>query len=102
MKSLAAMRICYGDDPINMAADLSSKERRKLVCMVKETPFSGVHLENMLSLTREGVVMFPPAPAWYTRPESLGEAEDQSIDRMLDIFHLDTGEFERWVGSNNK
>lgn len=102
MKTLASIRMGYSDDLVSRAADVTLKERRKLVMVVRETPFSDIHLENMLSLTRSGAIMFPPMPAWYTRPESLSDVEDQTVGRMLDMFHLDTGDFERWGGFNPK
>ncbi|KAF2813168.1 3-polyprenyl-4-hydroxybenzoate decarboxylase [Mytilinidion resinicola] len=98
MKTLASIRMGYSDDLISRAADVMLKERRKLVLAVRETPLSDIHLENMLSLTRSGAVIFPPVPAWYTRPRDIGEMEDQSVGRMLDMFQLDTGDFERWEG----
>ncbi|KAI9743774.1 MAG: phenylacrylic acid decarboxylase [Claussenomyces sp. TS43310] len=98
MKTLSGIRMGYCDDLITRAADVTLKERRKLVLVARETPLSDIHLENMLGLTRSGAIIFPPVPAWYTRPEKLDEVEDQSVGRMLDMFHLDTGDFERWQG----
>lgn len=73
--------------------------------MARETSLSHIHLGNMLAVTRSGGITFPPVPAFYTRPKSLGDVEDvgdQSVGRMLDMFHLDTGDFERWDGFNSK
>lgn len=102
MKTLAGMRMGYCDDLISRAADVTLKERRKLVVVARETPLSSIHLENMLALMRAGAIIFPPVPAWYTRPEKVEEVEDQSVGRMLDMFDLDTGDFERWDGFNWK
>jgi len=98
MKTLGAIRAGFGDDLIARSADVVLKERRRLVMVVRETPLSDIHLENMLSLTRSGAVIFPPVPAFYTRPKSVADIVDQSVGRMLDMFHLDTGDFERWNG----
>ncbi|TVY24090.1 Flavin prenyltransferase PAD1, mitochondrial [Lachnellula hyalina] len=102
MKSLAGIRTGYCSDLIARAADVILKERRKLVMVVRETPLSDIHLENMLSLTRSGAIMFPPVPAFYTRPDSVDDIIQQSVGRMLDMFDLDTGDFERWEGMKQK
>jgi phenylacrylic acid decarboxylase len=98
MKTLAAIRIGYSDDLITRAADVTLKEDRTLLLAVRETPLSDIHLDNMLFLRRAGAIIFPPVPAFYTRPESLEEMIDQSVGRMLDSFHINTDGFERWDG----
>ncbi|KAB8260473.1 Phenylacrylic acid decarboxylase [Aspergillus pseudonomiae] len=98
MRTLSAVRTGFADDLICRAADVTLKERRKLVLVVRETPLSGIHLENMLDLTRYGAVIFPPMPAFYTMPQSVDDIVTQSVGRMLDMFGLDAGNFERWDG----
>jgi 4-hydroxy-3-polyprenylbenzoate decarboxylase len=98
MKTLAAIRTGLCDDLISRAADVSLKENRKLVMVVRETPLSDIHLENMLSLRRAGATIFPPVPALYTRPRSLGEVVDQSVGKMLDSLNIHVDSFERWNG----
>jgi 4-hydroxy-3-polyprenylbenzoate decarboxylase len=98
MKTLAATRMGYSNDLISRAADVTLKERRKLVLVTRETPLSDIHLDNMLSLTRSGAIIFPPMPAFYTKPASVDDVVQQSVGRMLDMFDLDTGNFERWTG----
>lgn len=98
MKTLAAIRTGLCDDLISRAADVSLKENRKLVMVVRETPLSDIHLENMLSLRRAGATIFPPVPALYTRPSSLGDVVDQSVGRMLDSLDIHIDSFERWNG----
>lgn len=98
MKTLAAVRIGFGDDLITRAADVTLKEERKLVLAVRETPLNDIHLENMLAVRRAGAVIFPPVPAFYTRPTTIEEIVDQSVGRMLDALGLHVEGFERWDG----
>jgi phenylacrylic acid decarboxylase len=98
MKTLAAVRIGFCDDLISRAADVTLKERRALMLVPRETPLSDIHLENLLAVRKMGAIVFPPMPAFYTRPKSLEELVDQSIGRMLDNFGIHTDGFERWNG----
>jgi 4-hydroxy-3-polyprenylbenzoate decarboxylase len=98
MKTLAGIRIGYADDLIGRAADVCLKERRKLVLVPRETPLNDVHLDNMLTLSRMGVVIFPPTPAWYNQPHSLDDAIDHLVGRMLDQFGLRPDSVKRWEG----
>jgi 4-hydroxy-3-polyprenylbenzoate decarboxylase len=96
-RTLAAIAHGIGDNLIHRAADVVLKERRKLVLAVRESPFSEIHLENMLKLSRMGVVISPPLPAFYTRPASIDEMVDHCVSRLLDQLgvHLDV---TRWAG----
>jgi len=98
MKTLAAVRSGYTNDLLSRAADVCLKENRRLLLAVRETPLSDVHLDNMLFLRRAGAVIFPPVPAFYTRPGSLDDIVDQSVGRMLDALNIYTAGFERWHG----
>ncbi|KAL4943114.1 hypothetical protein BDV06DRAFT_234973 [Aspergillus oleicola] len=98
MKTLAAINSGFCDDLISRTADVMLKERRKIVLIARETPLSEIHLRNMLEVTRAGAIIFPPVPAFYIRPASVEELIDQSVGRVLDLFDLDTGDFERWEG----
>ncbi|KAM0471293.1 hypothetical protein ACHAPX_009476 [Trichoderma viride] len=98
MKTLASITTGLCDDLISRAADVMLKERRKLVLVARETPLSEIHLRNMLDVTRAGAIIFPPVPAYYIRPASVDDLVNQSVGRMLDMFDLDTEEFERWNG----
>jgi 4-hydroxy-3-polyprenylbenzoate decarboxylase len=99
MRTLSAVRTGFADDLICRAADVILKERRKLVIVVRETPLSGIHLENMLALSRLGAVIFPPVPAFYTHPKSISDMVNQSVGRMLDMLGLETDSFTRWDGN---
>ena len=81
---------------IHRAADVVLKERRKLVLVVREAPFSEIHLENMLKLSRMGVVIFPPVPAFYNHPQSVEELVDHVVMRVLDQFGVHLNLMERW------
>ncbi|RDW67260.1 UbiX family flavin prenyltransferase [Aspergillus mulundensis] len=98
MKTLAAIHSGFCDDLISRTADVMLKERRKLVLVARETPLSEIHLRNMLEVTRAGAIIFPPVPAYYIRPSSVEDLVDQSVGRVLDLFDLETGDFERWEG----
>jgi phenylacrylic acid decarboxylase len=98
MKTLAAIHAGFCDDLISRAADVMLKERRKLVLVARETPLSEILLRNMLEVTRAGAIIFPPVPAYYIRAAGVDDLIDQSVGRMLDLFDLDTGGYERWNG----
>jgi 4-hydroxy-3-polyprenylbenzoate decarboxylase len=98
MKTLAGIRAGYADGLVGRAADVVLKERRKLVLVPRETPLSEVHLENMLALSRMGVVMVPPMPAFYNAPQSLDDVVDHVVSRVLDQFGLSAPQARRWTG----
>jgi 4-hydroxy-3-polyprenylbenzoate decarboxylase len=98
MKTLAAISSGYCDDLISRAADVILKEHHRLVLVARECPLSGIHLQNMLSATQNGAVIFPPVPAFYIRPSSVDNLVDHTVGRVLDLFHLDTGDLNRWEG----
>jgi phenylacrylic acid decarboxylase len=98
MKTLAAIHSGFCDDLISRTADVMLKERRKLILVARETPLSEIHLRNMLEVTRAGAIIFPPMPAFYIKPASVEDLVDQSVGRVLDLFDLETGDFERWNG----
>ncbi|KAL6915203.1 hypothetical protein FSST1_012963 [Fusarium sambucinum] len=98
MKTLTAVRSGYCDDLISRAADVTLKEDRKLLLAIRETPLSSIHLENMLALRRANAIIFPPVPAFYTRPASIQDIVGQSAGRMLDMMGIFTDGFERWEG----
>jgi 4-hydroxy-3-polyprenylbenzoate decarboxylase len=81
---------------LTRAADVVLKERRRLVLMVRETPFHLGHLRTMVSLTEMGAIIAPPLPAFYTRPKTLEDLIDQSVGRCLDLFGLSWGGVKRW------
>ncbi len=98
MKTLAAIRMGFGDSLITRSADVALKERRKLVLLARESPFSEIHLENMLSLARMGVVIFPPIPAFYNKPVTVDDIVNHVVGRLLDQFGLNMPGVKRWIG----
>ncbi|MBL1098382.1 non-oxidative hydroxyarylic acid decarboxylases subunit B [Streptomyces coffeae] len=97
-KTLAAIRAGYGSDLVSRAADVVLKERRPLVLGVRETPLSAIHLENMLALSKMGVTILPPMPAFYNKPESVDDIVDHLVARVMDQFGLDSQRVVRWQG----
>jgi len=80
------------------AADVSLKERRPLILMVRETPLHLGHLRSMVALAEMGAVILPPVPAFYTKPETLMDIVDSSVDRALDLLQLPDRDCRRWPG----
>jgi 4-hydroxy-3-polyprenylbenzoate decarboxylase len=99
VRTLAAIAHGLGDHLVHRAADVVLKERRTLVLAVREAPLNEIHLENMLKLTRMGVVIAPPVPAFYTRPDTIDQLVNYTCARLLDQFgvHVDVA---RWPGLN--
>src|SRR5271170_4103639 len=81
---------------LTRAADVTLKERRRLVLLVRETPLHTGHLRTMTALSEMGAVIAPPVPAFYAKPQSLAEMIDQTLGRVLDLFGLDAGTVRRW------
>jgi flavin prenyltransferase len=98
VKTLAQIAHGIGDTLITRAADVVLKERRRLVLGVREAPLHEIHLENMLRLTRMGVVIAPPVPAFYSRPRTIDDLVDHTVARMLDLFDIHTDASPRWQG----
>jgi 4-hydroxy-3-polyprenylbenzoate decarboxylase len=97
-KTLAAIAHGYGDNLVHRAADVILKERRKLLLAVREAPLSDIHLENMLKLSRMGVTILPPVPAFYNHPRTIDDVVDHTVARMLDVFGLEVRGAVRWAG----
>ena len=98
MRTLAAIAHGLGDNLIHRAADVVLKERRKLVLVVRESPFNEIHLENMLKLARMGVVILPPMPAFYNQPQSLDDMVNHVAMRVVDQFDIHLDVMNRWDG----
>jgi len=98
MRTLAAIASGYGDHLIHRAADVTLKERRRLVLAVRETPFNDIHLENMLKLSRMGAIICPPMPAFYAQPKTVEDIVNWAAVRLLDQIGVHSDEAVRWAG----
>ena len=98
MKTLAAVAHGLSDNLITRAADVVLKERRRLVLMVRETPFNLAHLRNMTAVTEMGGIIFPPLPGFYQKPQSIAEMVDHTVGRVLDLFAIAHALTPRWNG----
>ncbi|MEI7465272.1 MAG: UbiX family flavin prenyltransferase [Burkholderiales bacterium] len=98
MKTLAAVAHGFADNLLTRAADVTLKERRKLLLMVRETPFNLAHLRNMTAVTEMGAIVFPPLPAFYHRPASIEELVADSVERVLALLGLAGAQPKAWQG----
>ncbi|MCL6561009.1 MAG: UbiX family flavin prenyltransferase [Firmicutes bacterium] len=98
MKTLSAIAHGYDDNLIARAASVTIKERRRLLLLVRETPLSPIHLENMLRLARLGVVIAPPVPAFYHHPQSIEDIVRQTTGRVMDLLGMENNLVKRWSG----
>lgn len=98
MGTLSAISIGASRSLIERAADVTLKERRKLILMPRETPLSAIHLGNMLRLARAGAVILPASPGFYNRPKKIEEAVDFVVARILDQLEVENSLARRWTG----
>jgi 4-hydroxy-3-polyprenylbenzoate decarboxylase len=98
MKTLASVAHGLSDNLIARAADVVLKERRKLILMVRETPFNLAHLRNMTAVTEMGGIIFPPLPGFYSKPATIDEMVGHTVDRVLDLLGLPPQDAARWTG----
>lgn len=98
MRTLAAVAHGLSDNLITRTADVMLKERRRLILMVRETPFNLAHLRNMTSVTEMGGIIFPPLPSFYHRPQSIADMIDHSVSRVLDLLAVPHTLAPRWQG----
>ena len=98
MKTLAAVAHGLSDNLLSRAADVALKERRRLILMVRETPFNLAHLRNMTAVTEMGGVIFPPLPAFYHRPQSIAELVEHTVERVLAMLGVTQVEPKSWHG----
>lgn len=98
MKTLAAVAHGFSDNLVTRAADVILKERRRLVLMVRETPFNLAHLRNMTAVTEMGGVIFPPLPSFYHRPATIADMVEHTVDRVVDLLGIENAQAARWGG----
>lgn len=96
MKTLSAIANGYSHNLIGRVCDIALKEQRKLIIMPREMPFSTIHLENMLKLSKYGALIMPPIPAYYNDPKSIEDIVDFIVGRVLDNLDIENNLFNRW------
>ena len=98
MRTLGAIANGISDNLVHRAADVVLKEKRRLVLMVREAPLSEIHLENMLKLSRMGVCILPPVPAFYNHPQTIDDIVNHTVQRALDQLEIHIDVVSRWDG----
>ena len=101
MKTLAGIAHGYSENLLLRAADVVIKERRKLVLVPREVPFSPIHLSNMLALAQLGTVVLPPVLSFYNNPRTITDMTNHIVGKILDCFGLDSATYRRWCGSGD-
>jgi len=99
MKTLAGIANGYSDNLVVRTADVTLKEGRKLLLMVRETPLNVIHLDNMQKLAQAGVIIMPPVPSFYTKPKTVDDIVNHTVGHVLDLFGISgTHLTKRWSG----
>ncbi len=96
MKTVAGIAGGYSDNLLLRAADVTLKERRKLVLVARETPFSQIHLRNMYELSKMGAIIMPPMQTYYNKPENIQDMVNHMAGKILDVFEIDYKKIRRW------
>ena len=99
IKTLSAIANCFNEELTARAADVCLKERRRVVLMLRETPFHAGHIKLMDQATQAGAIVMPPVPGFYTRPKTLDDIIDQTVGRALDLLDIHLPAVKRWTGS---
>jgi 4-hydroxy-3-polyprenylbenzoate decarboxylase len=98
IKTMAEIATGATANLISRSADVALKERRRVVLLLRETPLHIGHIRSMAAVTEAGAIVYPPVPAFYSKPKSLAEMIDHTLGRVLDLFDIDTGTVNRWTG----
>jgi len=96
IRTLSAIAYSGGDNLLTRAADVTLKERRRLVLLVRETPLTLGHLRAMSAVTESGGIVMPPVPAFYLRPRTVDDIVEHTVGRALDLFGIDVPDLPRW------
>jgi len=101
MGTLARVAQGISESLLTRVCDVAIKEQRKLIMVIRETPLSSVHLENMLKLSKSGVLIMPPVPAFYHKPKTLEESIDLSVGRIIRMLGIENNLHEEWCDPND-
>lgn len=96
MRSMSEIASGVTTTLLTRAADVTLKERRRLILMVRETPLHTGHLRTMTALSEMGAIIAPPVPAFYAKPDNIEDMIDHTVGRVLDLFDIDVGVVQRW------
>lgn len=96
VKTLSGIANSYNDELIVRAADVCLKERRRVVLLFRETPLHAGHIALMDQATRNGAIVMPPVPAFYSKPQTIDDMVNQTVGRALDLFDIDLPVVKRW------
>lgn len=104
MKTLSGIALSFSDNLLLRAADVTLKDRRRLILVVRETPLHLGHLRLMVQATEMGAIIMPPVPAFYHRPQTLDDIVNQTVNRTLDMFNIELPHdlFRRWTGPEER
>lgn len=102
IKTMSEIACGVTSNLVSRAADVCLKERRRLVLMLRETPLHLGHIRSMAAVTEAGAIVYPPVPAFYSRPQSIDDMIDHTLGRVLDLFDIDLGTVRRWSGKMRK
>lgn len=98
MKTLAGVASGYSDNLLLRAAEVTLKERRPLLLVPRETPFTTIHMENMLRAARAGATILPAMPAFYSKPRTVDDLVDHLVGKVLDLLKIEHDLYRRWDG----
>jgi 4-hydroxy-3-polyprenylbenzoate decarboxylase len=102
MKTLSGVANSFAENLVIRAADVTLKERRPLILVLRETPYHAGHIDLMKRASDAGAIIFPPMPAFYTRPQTIDDLVKQSVGRILDMLDIRHEKIERWTGPPKK